>query len=116
MMTFKSREEDPNLNMVFRSGTVTGEDKGQPTKEDAGIRKETGIEARESFVEVSTPGSRNQSELRDPSMLTTFLETCMKLLCNNRVVKGLQELINRCAGACEPHVIRKLGKHVLQTG
>lgn len=48
-------------------------------------------------------------------MLTTFLETCMKLLCDNKAVKGLQELISRCAGSGESLVIRKLGKHALYT-
>jgi len=52
----------------------------------------------------------------DPSMLTTFLETCMKLLRDNRAVKGLQELITRCAGSGELWMVRKLGKHALCTG
>ena len=68
-------------------------------------------------MEVSTLGSKGQPELeRDPSMLTTFLETCMKLLHGNRAVKGLQELITRCAGFREHRVVRKLGKHALHTG
>jgi len=51
-------------------------------------------------------------------MLTTFLVTCMKLLHNSKVVKGLQELINRCAGntLAESHVVQKLGKHKTRTG
>lgn len=96
---------------------ATREDKGKLTKEDAGVRKETCLEARKSFAEVSTPSSRDQPELeRDPSMLTTFLETCMKLLRDNRAVKGLQELITRCGGSGEPRVVRKLGKHASHTG
>jgi len=51
----------------------------------------------------------------DPSMLTTFLETCMKLLWDNKAVKGLQELITRCAGSGEPRMVQKLGKHALRT-
>ena len=48
------------------------------------------MEAKKSFTEASTLGSKDQPEPgMDSSMLTTFLETCMKLLCNNRVVKGL---------------------------
>ncbi len=31
-------------------------------------------------------------------MLTTFLETCMKLLCDSKAMKELQELINKCVG------------------
>jgi len=42
----------------------------------------------------------------------------MKLLCDSKAVKGLQELINRCAGTMpgEPHVVRKIGKHAVRTG
>jgi len=64
------------------------------------------MEAKKSFTEASTLGSRDQLEPRmDPSMLTTFLETYMKLLCDSKVVKGLQELITRCTGSGEPRVV-----------
>ena len=46
-------------------------------------------------------------------MITTFLETCMKLLCDNSTVKGLQELIT-CAGLGALHVVQKMGKHALR--
>ena len=106
MMRAEPCAEDPNINMVLRSGTVTGEDKGKLTKEDAGVHKETCLEARESFAEVSYPCIRDQPELnRDPSMITTFSETCIKLLHDNKGVKGLQELINRCVGWSEPRVV-----------
>ena len=51
-------------------------------------------------------------------MLTTFLETCMKLLRDSRAMKGLQELINRCVGTVpgEPCVVRKIRKHKTRTG
>lgn len=54
----------------------------------------------------------------DPCMLTTFLETCMKLLCDSKVVKGLQELINKCTGTTpgEPLVVQKIGKYTLRMG
>ena len=75
------------------------------------------MEAKKSFTEASTFGSKDQLEPRmDPSMLTTFLETCMKLLRDNKVVKGLQELITRCARSGELHVVQKLGKNALCTG
>jgi len=55
----------------------------------------------------------------DPSMITTFLETYMKLLCDSKALKGLQEIINWCIGkdgtTGELHVIRKLGKHKTRT-
>ena len=72
------------------------------------------MEAKKSFMDASTSGSKDRLELEmDPSILTTVLEACMKLLHNNKVVKGLQELITRCAGTTpgEPRIVRKLGKH-----
>ena len=97
--------------MVLRSGANEEEDKNkQPgddvwvcktpikvPKLDSGCMKEIDMEAAKSFAEVSTLGSKKQSELGvDPSMVTTFLETGMKLLLDNEVVQGLQELITRC--------------------
>lgn len=79
------------------------------------------MKAKKRFVEASTLGSQdNLSEEVDPSMLTTFLETCMKLLCDSKAMKGLQELINRCAGkktSPEGHrIVRKIGKHKTRIG
>ena len=106
MMRSEPHEEDSNVNMMLRSGTTTGEDKGKLTKEDAGVRKETCLKARKSFVEVSTPGSKDQLEpKKDPLMLTTFLETFMKFLCDIKAVEGLQDLITRCARLGEPCVV-----------
>ena len=42
---------------------------------------------------------------KGPSMLTTFIETCMKLLRDNRAVKRLQEVINKYAGWVEPRIV-----------
>jgi len=92
MMRFELREEDPNLNMMLRSGATTGEDKGNQPKESTWVRKapvkepefdlehtkETFMEAKKSFAEASTSGRPKPG--MDPLMLTTFLETCMKLL------------------------------------
>ena len=82
--------------------------------------KEMFMEGKKSFTEASTSGSQDQlSEEIDPSMLTTFLETCMKLLRDSKVVKGLQELINKCAGKQNipegPRIVRKIGKHKART-
>lgn len=68
------------------------------------------MEVKKSFAEAST--SRRKEEM-DPTMLKTFLDTCMKLLHDSKVVKGLQELINRCAGntPSESCVVQKIGKH-----
>ena len=130
MMRFEP-EEDSNVNMMLKSGVTTGNDKGKQSEEGAWVRKaptkelefdlecakETFMEAKKSFTEASTSGSQEQLEPgMDPPMLTTFLETCMKLLHDSKVVKGLQELITRCARSGEPRVVWKLGKHALCTG
>ena len=132
-MRSKPREEDLNVNIALQSGITTGDDKGKQPKESTWVRKapmkeqkfdlecakETFMEAKRSFVDASTSGSKDRPELEmDTSMLTTFLETCMKLLHDSKVVKGLQELINRCAGTTpgEPRIIRKIGKHAMRIG
>jgi len=82
--------------------------------------KETLIEGRKSFTEASTSGIQEKpTEKMDLSMITTFLETCMKLLRNSKAVKGLQELINQCTSkekaTDEPCVVKNLGKHKART-
>lgn len=48
------------------------------------------MEAKRSFIDASTSRSKDRLEPEmDPLMLTTFLETCMKLLRDNNTVKGL---------------------------
>ena len=87
---------------------TTGDDKGKQSEESAWVHKaptkepkfdlectqETFMEAKKSFTQASTSGSKDQVEPgMVPLMLTTFLEKCMKLLYNSKAVKGLQELI-----------------------
>lgn len=75
------------------------------------------MEAKKSFREASTLDSKEQQEPgMDPSMLTILLETCMKLQHETKTVKGLQELITRCARSGELRVVWKLGKYALRTG
>jgi len=81
-----------------------GDDKGKqqknstwvlkaPAKEakfDLECTQETFMEAKKSFADASTSRRKYKPELEmDPSMLTMFLETCMKLLHDSKVVKGL---------------------------
>jgi len=67
---------------------------------------ETLKEAQRIFTEASTLDRVDQMGPRvDPSIITTFLETCMKLLHDSKVIQGLQELIMRCAGLGETHVV-----------
>ena len=77
------------------------------------------MEEKKIFAKASTSGSQDkQSKGMDPSMLTNFLETCMKLLRDSKDVKGLQDLINKCASNYPegPRVVRKIGKHKARTG
>ena len=69
------------------------------------------MEAKRRFADASTSGNKDKIELEmDPLMLTTFLETFMKLLRDCKAIKGLQELITRSIGTTlgEPHVFQKL--------
>jgi len=130
-MRSELHEGDSNANIMLQSDIMTQDDKGKqpeesawvhkaPTKEpefDLEHAKDTFMEARKSFTEASTLGSKDQLELEmDPSMLTTFLDTCMKLMHNSKVVKGLHELITRCTKSGETRVIQKLRKHTSRTG
>lgn len=135
MMRDEPREEDPNVNIVLRSGITIGEDKGKhpeesewvckALKKEVGFNiehvKETVIEVKKSFAEASiSRGQDKQSEEMEPSMLTTFLETCMKLLRNIKAMKGLQEFINKCQGKENapkgPCMVRKISRHKKITG
>ena len=133
MMRSEPREEDPNVNIMLQSGIMMGYDKGKQLEDSTLVHKdsvkeeefdlertrETFMEAKKSFVDASTLGSKDRLELEmDPSMLTMFLETCMKLLCDSKDVKGLQELINRCTRTVtgEPCVVRKVRKHKTRIG
>ena len=135
MMRAEPHEEDLNINIVRWSGATTGEDKGKQPEEgewvykalenetqfDLECAKEIFMEVKKTFTEASTSESQGKTlEEMDPSMITKFLETCMKLLCNNKVVKGLQELINRCTSKenspSEPRVVKKIGKNKTRTG
>jgi len=61
--------------------------------------KETFMEAKKSFVDASTLGRKDRPEPgMDPSMLTPFLETCMKLLCNRKVVKDCRNSLTDVLG------------------
>lgn len=93
---------------------------GKKTKFDLEHTKETFMEVNKSFTEASTSESKeNLTEEMDLSMITTFLETCMKFLCDSKVVKGMKELINRCVGkentTDKLNIVRKLGKHKVGT-
>jgi len=89
---------------------MIGDDKGKQPEESTWVckapmkepkfdlerAKETFMEARKSFVDAYTSGSKDIPEPgMDPSMFMTFQEMCMKLLCKSKAIKGLQELTNR---------------------
>ena len=135
MMRTEPREEVPNVNIMLRSGMMTSKDKGNQLEEGEWVHKapekevgfdlehvrETFMEAKKSFAEATTSGTQEKpAKEMDPSMLTTFLETCMKLLHDRKVVKGLQELINKCTSKenspVGPCVVKKIGKHKARMG
>jgi len=104
MMPSEPGKEDPSINMVLRSDATIegnmwqkhaedGKSRNAPTKEPNSETEQvmkTSGEAQRSVVEASTPSTRDQTESRlDPSMITTILETCMKLLCDSKPIKGL---------------------------
>ena len=74
-MRSESREEDPNVNIVLRSGIVI-DDKGKQPKDNTWVRKapakeaelnlddthETFMEAKKSFTEASTSGRKDKLE------------------------------------------------------
>ena len=76
MMRSEPCKEDPNVNTMLQNGGTTGEDKGKQPEENTWVRKaptkkpefdldrakETFMEAKKSFVEVSTLGSKDQPE------------------------------------------------------
>ena len=131
MMRSKPCKEDPNVNIVLKSDITIGDDKGKQPEEGVWVHKaptkepkfylqhakEAFMESKKSFIESSTSAGKDQLEPEmDPLMLTKFLDICMKPFHDNKVVKWLQELITRCAGSGEPHVVWKLGKHTSRTG
>ena len=92
-----------NVNIMLGSGIKMGDEKGKqpeesswvhkaPTKElefDLECTKETFMESKKSLTDASTSRSKDRPELEmNPYMLTTFLETCMKLLRGSKAVKG----------------------------
>lgn len=68
------------------------------------MAKETFMEAKKNFVEASTSGSQeksvenNEAQDMDPSLLATFLKTCMNLLQDSKAMEVLQELIDNYTG------------------
>lgn len=101
-MRFEPREEDPNVNILLQSGIAMGDDKGKQLEDNSWFRKalaketesylkhKTFMEEKKSFAKASVSGSRDKpNQEMDRSMLTTFLETWMKLLCDRKAMKGL---------------------------
>lgn len=126
MMRSKSRKYGFSVNIVTRSGIAIGEDKvvGKKLEENPWVHKATDKEnefnfhkAKEKFMDTKTrfvdsgaSTSKHQSawtekseEVIDtqetyPSVLTSFLQTCMKFLSDQISVEGLQKLIDNCTG------------------
>lgn len=86
MMRYEPHEEDPNVNIVLKSGIITGDDRGKQPEESPWVRKaatrepefdlehrkETFMEAKQSFMEASTSG-RGSTRTRDGSFNAHYL-------------------------------------------
>jgi len=103
-MTVEPCKEDPKVNIVLRSGAMTGEEKGRQPEEGEWVHKaleketgfdlehvkETFMEVKKSFAKASTSRSQEKlAEEMDPSMITMFFETYMRLLRDSKAMKGL---------------------------
>lgn len=84
------------MNIEMRCGITTGDDKGKHPKEDGWVRKAREKEAgfdlactKENFMESNKVPETSAPIEVDPSVLTMFLETCMKLLRDSKAVKGV---------------------------
>lgn len=103
-MKDEPRTEGPNINMMLRSDLATKEDKGKNLEKDMWVckapRKATRIwfgagkgnflEAKKNFAKALTSSSEEQPDLKqDNALVTTFLETYMKLLWDANMVNGL---------------------------
>lgn len=108
MMRVDPHEEDQSVNIVLRSRITTGDDIGKQLEENGWVckapknefgfdlnrTKETFMEVKKSFTKAFT--SRSQDKVQetgvpaevDPSIITTFLETCIKLMHDRKVVEG----------------------------
>lgn len=139
MMGAEPRKEDQIMNIVLRSKITARDDEGRQTEEHGWIRKapkkevgfdlnrmkEKFMEAKKSFIEASTLGSHDKmqdisvSTEVDLSMLTTFFETCIKLLPDRRVLEGFKELIKKCTNkekVLDGHSeVRDIGKNKVRT-
>ena len=104
------RDKDPSVNVVTRSGLAirgTGEKvETEPlihkvvSKQeglDLDKSRETFMEARRDFLEIKESSSLLLEGLKVAEEVKPFLQACMKLIRNPRVVQSLQALIDSCA-------------------
>jgi hypothetical protein len=122
----------PALNVVTRSGVTTQvQNKGKQLEEswirktpektpafDVGREKDTFMEARKDFADPRASASTTQQQWHQVqfqdtssdqvSTLTSFLQSCMKLLRNKNALEELQKVIQ----SCDPQRSSKKGKSV----
>ena len=82
--------------------------------------KETFVTACKDFNKDEAPMPKVPANLRTDDEVKPFLQACMKLLCNKKVVENLQALIDSCADKPNPPPkvkdVHKLYKHKKHTG
>lgn len=90
------------------------------------------MEAKKRFAHSGASTSKTQIALTEkpkegivaqetyPSVLTYFLQTCMRLLRDQKAVDGLQEIIDNCIGKAkllpEQHALHKVDKSKKRIG
>lgn len=89
MMCVEPREESTSINMVQRNnvtkgGNMEGAQGNSPMANHTIELKQGRVGLNEdqlSFTKAATSGEKDQTEAKmDPYMITSFLDTCMKLL------------------------------------
>lgn len=79
----------------------------------------TFMEEKKSFIDASILGIKDMLDKEmDCSMLMTFVETCMNLLCDIQAMMRLQEHTNRCIRNPEGEflMVQKIRKHKARIG
>lgn len=118
------RDEGPSINVIKQSDMATGVDEKKATTEpliwkatikqeslDLQNEKETFVATRKDFSKDEEYTSKAPTNLIMDDEVKPFLQACMKLLHNQKVVENLQTLIDSCAERNElPTEVRDVHK------
>ena len=127
------RDKDPSVNVVTRSGMATRGTEEEVAMEpliwqivskqeglDLEKGKETCVTDRKDFSDVEVATARPPTNLKIDEEVEPFLQACMKLLHNPKVVDNLQALIYSCTAwpdlPPEVNDVHKLYRYKKRTG